>query len=824
MSEKTYFLVLLFCLLGASLSADPVRPSELKTFHLDNWCYSRNQPELLSFFARGLRDGFSNGFHTLPISTFDDAARAALFMTDGRFLVAGRNSNGSFDDVVVARYWLDGSLDTSFDTDGIVVATFAAGDAYAHAIALQGSKILITGRRWGFSDYDFGVSRFNSDGSPDTSFNGTGHQQIDLGGNDFSRAIGVDGNNRIVVSGFSDAGGNWNYALVRLLSDGSPDTAFSGDGQAVVGTAGDDFGLGQVIEAGNTVTITGSYPNGNDNFVVLRFGTNGAFLGGAQNDIGGSDDIGWAIAQDASQRFLVAGQAITGTDKDFALARWTSNFTFQGSLTTAITTADDVARAIAITESDEYLLVGSSKGATWDFAAARYANTGALIGSFGAGGTVTHAIGAGEDLARGLAYSNNKMILVGRSNNGTDLDMAVARLNSSGSLAASGDGDQNFSVDGINTADFSADTDQGQAIARQTDGKYVVAGWRENGNTASRNFALARYLTSGALDTTFGTAGLQNTDFNGDDDEAFALSIDSQGRIVLAGFRENGTASTRNFALARYRTNGTLDTAFGTAGLVNVDFAGDDDEAYAVKHDQTQKIVAAGFRENGTASSRDFAMIRLTTTGALDTAFGTGGRVVTDFAGDDDEVFAIAINSNNKILVAGFRENGGGNSRDWILARYSTGGTLETSVLTDVSGGSQDEAYALALDTFGRVYVAGLANNNAAAVRYLSTIAIDTSFGTSGISTVNTGSNEDAFAVLIQANGKVVLGGNAGNDILIARLTPSGALDTTWAGDGSLVTNPGGTDVITGMVLESDGRFTGAGYSSNNFFIERFWP
>ncbi|MCB0418989.1 MAG: hypothetical protein KDD39_15190, partial [Bdellovibrionales bacterium] len=122
------------------------------------------------------------------------------------------------------------------------------------------------------------------------------------------------------------------------------------------------------------------------------------------------------------------------------------------------------------------------------------------------------------------------------------------------------------------------------------------------------------------------------------------------------------------------------------------------------------------------------------------------------------------------------------------------------------------------------IYLGGLANNNGAAARYLSSVSIDTSFGTTGITTVNTGANEDVFAMLIQANGKVLLGGNAGNDILLARLTEAGALDTTWAGDGSLVTNPGGTDVITGMVLESDGRFVGAGYSSNNFFIERFWP
>ncbi|MEZ4752460.1 MAG: hypothetical protein R3B54_18065 [Bdellovibrionota bacterium] len=823
MSDKAYGIIILFHLLAGLCAATPVKPSDLKTFHLDNWHYPRNQPELLNFFARGLRAGFNNGFHTLPISTFDDAARAALFLSDGRFVVTGRNSNGSYDDVVVARYWLDGSLDTSFDTDGIAVATFAAGDSHSHALALQGSRIVIAGRRWNGSDFDFGISRFNTDGSPDTTFNGTGHQQVDLGGNDFGRAVGVDGNNRIYVTGFSDAGGSWDYGIVRLLSNGTPDPAFNGNGRLVIGTAGDDFGLGQVVESGNTVTITGSYFNTNDNFVVLRFGTNGAFVGGSQVDVGGGDDIGWAIAQDASQRFLVAGQAVTGTDKDFALARWASDFTFQGSLTTAISTNDDVARAIAITESDEYLLAGNARMATWDFAVARYTNAGALIATFGTGGTITHSIGSGEDLARGLAYQNGKMILVGRSNNGTDLDFAVARLNSTGVLAAAGDGDQHFNVNGIHTVDFNSDTDMAFGLARQTDGKYVLAGFRENGNTASRNFAVVRFNSNGSLDTGFGTGGLQNTDFNGDDDEAQGVAIDSAGRSVVVGFRENGTKTTRNFAIARYRTNGTLDTTFGTGGLVNVDFNGDLDQAYGVAHDFNQRIVVAGFRENGGTNSRDAAIIRLNTNGTLDTSFGTGGRVTLDVSGDDDEWFAVAIDTSNKVLVAGFTENGNTASRDWILARYFTNGVFEGSVTLDLTGG-QDEARAVRVDTFGRIVVAGRAANDMGVARYIPTGALDTAFATIGYTTVNTGSTEAAYALALQPNGKIILAGEANNNVLVARLLENGALDTTWAGDGTLTSNPGATDEMWGALVDPDGRIVIGGHSSNNFFIERLWP
>jgi len=147
------------------------------------------------------------------------------------------------------------------------------------------------------------------------------------------------------------------------------------------------------------------------------------------------------------------------------------------------------------------------------------------------------------------------------------------------------------------------------------------------------------------------------TDF-GSDAEAFALAIDSKGRIVAAGW--SGRQDFYDFTLARYNANGSLDTNFGNNGKVITDFSGYNDLAYALTVDSGGKIVLAG-----TASQNDFAVARYNANGSLDINFGTNGKVTTDFGGYYDEALAIAIDSSGKIVVAGTASG-----IDFALARY----------------------------------------------------------------------------------------------------------------------------------------------------------
>ena len=189
----------------------------------------------------------------------------------------------------------------------------------------------------------------------------------------------------------------------------------------------------------------------------------------------------------------------------------------------------------------------------------------------------------------------------------------------------------------------------------------------------SEDFALARYNPNGTLDGTFGTGGKVTTDFNGDDDEAHALVLQPDGKLVAAGQAESGYRG-RDFALARYNPNGSLDATFGTGGKVTTDFAGNDDAAFGAVLQSDGKIVAAGGAK--TSRSQDFALARYNANGSLDATFGTGGKVTTDFAGNDDAAFALALQQDGKLVAAGganvgrSRTDYRGSGEDFALARY----------------------------------------------------------------------------------------------------------------------------------------------------------
>src|SRR5437870_871368 len=185
----------------------------------------------------------------------------------------------------------------------------------------------------------------------------------------------------------------------------------------------------------------------------------------------------------------------------------------------------------------------------------------------------------------------------------------------------------------------------------------------------------------GDLDPSFGTGGRVLTDFGGGDG-ARALALQADGRIVVAGSSSAGGFAL-DFARARDNSDGSLDPSFGTGGRVLTDFGGDD-EARALALHADRKVVVAGCSDAG--GRPDFALARYNDDGSHDSSFGTGGKVLTDFGGDD-EASALVFQSDGKIVVAGFSDAGGFALA--ALARYNPNGTLDASfgsggrVLTD---------------------------------------------------------------------------------------------------------------------------------------------
>ncbi len=384
----------------------------------------------------------------------------------------------------------------------------------------------------------------------------------------------------------------------------------------------------------------------------------------------GADNVfGMTVQPDG--KVLVVGQSGSGAAGDFALLRYHANgsldtsFGAGGIVLTDVSGDADLGFDVTLQPDGKILVSGQTfNGGDYDFALMRYHSDGSLDASFGSGGMVTTDFAGLNDYGKGITLqADGKILVTGITDNGADYDFALARYNSDGSL------DGSFGTGGIVTTGIAAD-DQAIDVAVQADGKIVVSGDSFNG--ANMDFALVRYNADGSLDASFGAGGKVTTDFGLSVDKGVRLTQQADGKLLLAGYSHNGTDF--DFALARYNADGSLDAGFGTAGLVTTSLGTGDDVAYNVAVQPDGKIVVSGDSDNGLDD--DFAVVRYNADGSLDASFGTGGQVTTAVGAGNDRARAFALQSDGKILLAGFSHNGTDN--DIAVVRYNSDGTLDT--------------------------------------------------------------------------------------------------------------------------------------------------
>jgi uncharacterized delta-60 repeat protein len=226
--------------------------------------------------------------------------------------------------------------------------------------------------------------------------------------------------------------------------------------------------------------------------------------------------------------------------------------------------------------------------------------------------------------------------------------------------ALPGDLDPSFGGDGKVTTAFAGDAGANAVVVQ--DGKLVAA---RSAVVGTSDFALARYNRDGSLDRSFGTGGRVTTDFGGGGAQAQALVVQADGKLVAAGLMNDGTANA-DFAVARYRPNGTLDPSFGTGGRVGTDLGAFDVARALVVQDG--RLVAAGLTFTGEFASGNFALARYRQNGVLDTSFGAGGTVTTDFAGGEDRAEAL-VAQGDRVVAAGSTVGASG-GQQFALARY----------------------------------------------------------------------------------------------------------------------------------------------------------
>lgn len=371
-----------------------------------------------------------------------------------------------------------------------------------------------------------------------------------------------------------------------------------------------------------------------------------------------------------------------------------------------------------------------------------------------------------------------------------------------------------------------------KALVIQTDGKIVTTGYVNCDNhTCYDDIVLVRYNNNGTIDNTFGVNGIVITNFGTNtDDQANAVALQNDGKIVIAGSSGNNTI---DFALARYNSDGTLDNTFGTGGKVTTSFGSASALAYGMIIQPDGKIVAVG---RGGISSPDFALARYNSDGSLDASFGTGGKVLTDFSNAYDDALSVALMNDGRLVVSGHSQSITGDK--FALARYNSNGTLDNTfgtggkVNTVIATPTELEARAssVLLQPDGKIVACGTVWSSFstwerfALARYNSNGTLDNLFGNGGIDTTTFAPNAGSVcnAAVLQNDGKIILGGTA-NGIGLARYNTNGSLDNSFGTGGLVQNNLGYATLGYGMVLQSDGKIVVCGGREDAISLEWFF-
>jgi uncharacterized delta-60 repeat protein len=394
-------------------------------------------------------------------------------------------------------------------------------------------------------------------GDLDPSFGGDGVVTTSFGNGAHAYALAILPNGKIVVAGSND-----DFALARYLPDGTLDPVLDGDGK-VTTDFGDRDGANSVATQPNGRIVAageggGNFPFGGD-FALARYKRDGAL------------DL----------TFGADGKVVTD------LGEWPGS-----------------AADLVIQSDGKIVVVGTQNrndvaGLSGDFVVVRYNPDGSLDTSFGSGGVVLSEL-RGEALGVVL-QPDGKIVVAGYSGlSDVSLDTALVRYEADGSL------DPSFDDDGIAVVDLGGGLrDAALDVVVQADGKVVVAGLVDllPGPGRAHDFLLARFGVDGSLDTQpldpyldapFGIGGVVTTDFGEERDVAYAVTIEPGGKLVVAGEMKDEFTTPGDFALARYRLDGSLDPSFGSGGKVTTDISSFDVIEDVAVHSDGSIVVAGG--------------------------------------------------------------------------------------------------------------------------------------------------------------------------------------------------------------------------------------
>jgi uncharacterized delta-60 repeat protein len=395
--------------------------------------------------------------------------------------------------------------------------------------------------------------------------------------------------------------------------------------------------------------------------------------------------------------------------------------------------------------------------------------------------------------------------------------------------AAPGDLDADFNGSGLLSLRVGDSESAAFAVVQQIDGKLVLAGWGDDSNNAG--FMVARVEEGGIPDSTFGIDGVAFADFSEMADIASAAIQQTDGKLVLVGSAST-SAGSFDIALARFNIDGTLDASFGNGGKATLDIGGSHDSARGLVEQPGGKYVIAG---SAIAAGGLYQLVfaRFNVDGSLDRSFGTDGTTLVDF-GSGTESFASGLAQLPGGTLVGVGSVSGPTGWDVGIARVTMNGALDPSfdgdgLLTVDNNGNIDQAFAVAIQPDHAIVVAGVTAADAEiSVNYALLLRVN-----------NDGSVDNSFvagalpdtilnSIVVQEDGKLVATGaratiDGAEDLILTRFNSDGALDTTYGVDGVATADFGERDIApfssgSALIRQTDGKYVATGWNARYSF------
>jgi uncharacterized delta-60 repeat protein len=761
---------------------------------------------------------------------------------------ATANPPRPFESLEHRRLFAAGDLDPTFAGGRVIAGAQVAQELVVDVAVQTDGKVVAAVRTSASNDWgDFSVIRYNANGAIDTTFGG-GDGRVDLTFQSATfnhiDAVALRDDGKIVAVGATSFDSTApQFAVARLNADGTLDTTFDGDGKRSftfsTSTTNPAYAHGVAL-AGDKVVIAGSVGN---EAAVVRLNANGSFdntfSGDGRSTIGfsGNRDVANAVAIGPSGQVVIAGFTRQSNGQtDFILAQLTSGGALDSSFSGDGKQETDFLPGVSSWESanavivqpDGKVVVGGSVAAseTSDFGLARYNTNGTLDGSFGDGGLVVTDVGGDEDSVRDLIRLSDGKIVAGGTGDerrGSDhLDVVLF------GYTAGGDEDLSFGTAGRADADFYGTEDAFGGMALAPSGNIVVgSAVNYDTDTSSPWIAgLSRFTAGGVLDSGFGGTGTVTPGLSGFklafNEDAPNVAVQPDGKIIAVASTRRLTSSSVDLLVARYNTNGTLDTTFGNGGYAFVDLNGRDDLAVSVVLQDGKIVVAAQVYDpdqlagvTQTRDESDIGVVRLNADGTPDNTFSGDGKVVVNVGTSKDEPGGIAVAPGGKLVIAFTAREAVVNQPPFCALRLNGDGSLDntfgTGGIVRVANDDLGEAHGVAGQSDGKVVLVG----HGGVARLNTNGQLDNAFSGDGVFIFpSTGTSVGLGSVVIQDSGRIVAGTHRTSaGAVLFGITPTGTSDTTFGENGVASLHADLNGPLRSIALDADDRilFTGGG-------------